>query len=337
MLRTFITSALLLAVLATPAFAARPDGSKGKPQDSDGSTTSPDTAVFVSFTADREVIDAGESVRLSWASSGARSCNASGAWEGKQPTEGVFETATLQQSAQFTLTCKAKSASTSQTVAISVNTSETPTAAEPVPEIIPEPEPEPEPLPEPEPDPEPAPEPVPEPEPTPEPEPEPAPEPEPTSVTLQVDVTEIDVGEPIELSWQTNGVDQCSAGADWSGDKALSGSETIYVDRWSTFTMTCSQGTTTVTQMVGVAVRNVDLSWQAPVENVDGSAATDLAGFRVYSATASGFMLETEIESSEARSVLLAKPPGVYEFVMTAYNTSGEESAYSAAVIKSSP
>jgi hypothetical protein len=89
--------------------------------------------------------------------------------------------------------------------------------------------------------------------------------------------------------------------------------------------------------MVGVAVRNVDLSWQAPVENVDGSVVTDLAGFRVYSDTATGFVLEADIDSSDARSVLLAKPPGVYEFVMTAYNTNGEESAYSGAVTKSSP
>jgi hypothetical protein len=308
MLRTFVMSATLLVMVATPALAARPDGSKGKPQDNDGGTTSPDTTVFMSFTADRDVIATGESVRLSWASSGARSCNATGAWEGKQPTEGVFQTASLQQSNQFTLTCKTKGASTSQTVRISVLAPETPPEAEIIPTA---------------------------PEPTPVPEPEP--EPEPASITLNINATEIDIGDPIELSWQTTGVDQCSAGADWSGSKALSGRETINVDRWSTFTLNCSQGTTTLTQMVGVAVRNLDLSWQAPVENVDGTAATDLAGFRVYSATTTGFVLEIDIASSDVRSVLLAKPPGTYDFVMTAYNVNNEESAYSRAVTKSSP
>jgi hypothetical protein len=89
--------------------------------------------------------------------------------------------------------------------------------------------------------------------------------------------------------------------------------------------------------MVGVAVRNLDLTWQAPIENIDGTPVTDLAGFRIYSASTSGYTLEADIESPAARSILLAKPPGSYEFVMTAYNAIGEESSYSRAVTKTSP
>ena len=188
----------------------------------------------------------------------------------------------------------------------------------------------------PEPTPEPEPEPAPEPEPTPEPTPEPEPVPEPT-LQLSIDASEVGVGDAVQLTWQTSDVDSCSASGDWSGDKVVNGSHTFNVERYSTYALSCSNQVGTVTQMVSVAVKNLSVTWQAPTENVDGTALTDLAGFRLYRTSGTDYILEAEIAEPAARSIALAKPSGVYEFVMTAYDGDGNESAYSNPVTKTSP
>ena len=123
----------------------------------------------------------------------------------------------------------------------------------------------------------------------------------------------------------------------WTGEKATNGSQQLSVDRYSTFSLSCSSESNTLTDMVSVGVRNLSISWQAPTENVDGSTLVDLAGFRLYSVSDSDYALEADIPSATANSITLAKPPGTYDFVMTAYDSEGDESAYSNAVTKLSP
>ena len=100
---------------------------------------------------------------------------------------------------------------------------------------------------------------------------------------------------------------------------------------------TCSTGTASVTQIVSVAVRNVQISWQPPTENVDGSQVTDLNSFRIYTFSGTDYVLEAVVDSPIATSTLLAKPPGTYDLVMTAIDANGSESSYSNVVRKTSP
>ena len=328
-----IVLALLGSIAAAPAaMAARKVGHQDDPQ------------VFVSFASNATSVVSGSPIQLSWAASGAKRCWASGGWEGGRATAGVYDTPPLTQSTTFQIACGARSNRTVAEVHVEVTSLAGTSAPAPEPEPIPEPEPtpEPEPAPEPEPDPipepEPAPEPAPEPEPTPEPEPIPEPEPTPApTLTFSIDQQEVDANSVVTLDWQAQYVDSCQASGDWGGTQPATGTMSIPVSAYSTFTLTCTGGTNTITRMVSVLVRNMELSWQAPTENVDGTRTTDLAGFRVYSVDNGSYQLEADLPSPGATQALLAKPSGTYQLCMTAYNAQGEESAYSNIVRKISP
>lgn len=75
--------------------------------------------------------------------------------------------------------------------------------------------------------------------------------------------------------------------------------------------------------------KSLTLAWEAPTRNADGSALTDLGGFRLYWGTASrryDFMREV---GSATETVLDSVLPGTYYFAVTARDRSGNESGYS--------
>lgn len=81
----------------------------------------------------------------------------------------------------------------------------------------------------------------------------------------------------VTLNWSSTNAVTCAASGGWSGAKALSGTQTITgVTATTTYTLTCTAGP-------GQAV----VSWVAPTQNTDGSALTNLAGFKVYWANSS--------------------------------------------------
>ncbi len=81
-----------------------------------------------------------------------------------------------------------------------------------------------------------------------------------------------------------------------------------------------------------VGDKSVELSWQAPTENEDGSALTDLAGFKVYWGTSPGeYPKSVAIDNPSVLTYVLGNlVPNTYYFVTTAVNTEGNESAPSA-------
>ena len=78
------------------------------------------------------------------------------------------------------------------------------------------------------------------------------------------------------------------------------------------------------------------LAWSPPTTNTDGSALTDLAGFRIYAGSTPDQLLPLlSIPNPWLTGYLLADlnlSPGSYYFAMTAVNSQGIESALSAVV-----
>ena len=78
------------------------------------------------------------------------------------------------------------------------------------------------------------------------------------------------------------------------------------------------------------------LSWTAPTENEDGSILMDLAGYKIYWGTTPGVYTNSVTIDNPGLTTYVVDnlSPGTYEFVATAFNTSGIESRYSGAATK---
>lgn len=100
-------------------------------------------------------------------------------------------------------------------------------------------------------------------------------------------------------------------------------------------TVGCGGGGGGTSDVVGASGSNATtLSWNAPTTNADGTALTDLAGYKVYYGTSSGnYSLSVDIGNITG-TVISSLESGNWCFAVTAYDTSGNESAYSAETCK---
>lgn len=74
------------------------------------------------------------------------------------------------------------------------------------------------------------------------------------------------------------------------------------------------------------------LSWSAVTTNVDGSLCTDLAGYKVYWSTTSGTYNNVKDVGNVTTiniPTVIGQLKGTYYFVVTAYDTIGNESLFS--------
>jgi hypothetical protein len=78
-------------------------------------------------------------------------------------------------------------------------------------------------------------------------------------------------------------------------------------------------------------IGSVTLAWSPPLQNDDGSALTDLAGYRIYYGTQSGNYSEViEIDNPGISTYVVQNlPPATYFFSSTAFNQGLVESDYS--------
>lgn len=77
------------------------------------------------------------------------------------------------------------------------------------------------------------------------------------------------------------------------------------------------------------------LSWDAPTTNTDGTPLTDLAGYKIYcSKTSGGYTLPCIDVKNVTTYKVINLTEGIWFFVATAYDTSGNESVYSNEVSK---
>jgi len=74
------------------------------------------------------------------------------------------------------------------------------------------------------------------------------------------------------------------------------------------------------------------LSWTPPIENTDGSALTNLAGYKIYYGTTSGVYPDVITINNVGISAYVIENLSngqTYYFVVSAFNSDGIESAYS--------
>jgi hypothetical protein len=83
--------------------------------------------------------------------------------------------------------------------------------------------------------------------------------------------------------------------------------------------------------VVAMASGAATLTWTPPTQNVDGTSLTDLAGYRIYWGTSQNNLTNsTTVAGAGVSSALIEQlTPATYYFAVTAYDTVGNESAYS--------
>jgi hypothetical protein len=77
--------------------------------------------VITSFSANPSTIKNGATTTLTWATSHADTCTASGGWSGSEPTSGSFLTGDLTKNTTFTLTCTSPGGSAQQSTTVTVS------------------------------------------------------------------------------------------------------------------------------------------------------------------------------------------------------------------------
>ena len=80
---------------------------------------------------------------------------------------------------------------------------------------------------------------------------------------------------------------------------------------------------------------NVSLSWTAPTSNTDGTALTDLAGYKIYYGTSStNLNTMVTVSNGSTNYVIEGLTAGTWYFAISSYTTVGTESALSNVVSK---
>jgi hypothetical protein len=80
--------------------------------------------------------------------------------------------------------------------------------------------------------------------------------------------------------------------------------------------------------------KSVDVTWTAPTTNTDGSALTNLAGYRIYYGTSpSALSNSVDVPNAGASDyVVQGLTAGTWYFAVAAYTNTGLESSYSSVV-----
>lgn len=129
------------------------------------------------------------------------------------------------------------------------------------------------------------------------------------------------------LTWSTQPVaSSCTASGGWSGNKFASGSETLATITASrSYTLTCAWATGSAT-----------ISWTRPTTNTDGSALTNLAGYRIlFGPSASDLSQSMSVTNPSATSFTVPSlGAGTWYFAVRAVTSTGSESDNSSLVQK---
>ncbi|MFK7914262.1 MAG: fibronectin type III domain-containing protein [Pseudomonadales bacterium] len=308
------------------------------------------SAPFISLFASQDRVTQGEPITFSWAASEASRCSADGAWSGEKELSGSETVAGPATSTDYALTCMSLGGINTATVSITVLDSDGDELEDPTPPVdpvLPEGPADPEQTPQPEP---------PEEEgtpgsgggtpPAPEPEPEPEVQPPVTTpagpdVNLRASSTTVSSGDSITLTWDSTDADSCVAQGAWSGSRALSGSlDSGPLSSNARFELVCSNADSSSSAIAIVQVAQdgtLQLSWNRPTENEDGSPLNNLSSYKIYYGQTPGqYTEEFQVNDPDATSTDLTLPQGSYYVVVTAVDSAGLESSYSNEIVEQS-
>ncbi len=117
------------------------------------------------------------------------------------------------------------------------------------------------------------------------------------------------------------------------------------IGSYANISISVSDGTSSATlapftiTVAGGATGTATVSWTVPTTRTDGTALTNLAGFRVYYGSSPGvYPTVVNVTSPATTSYVVANlASGTYYFAATAYDSNGIESAYSAPGSKTIP
>lgn len=128
------------------------------------------------------------------------------------------------------------------------------------------------------------------------------------------------------ITWSVPWASSCMASGGWSGSKAPGGSQAVAaVTATTSYTLTCTAPGDTIAQ----------INWTLPTVNTDGTALTDLAGYKLYRGTAaSNLSLATTINSPSTLTYTFTGMTGTNYFAVSAITTAGVESALSNVAMK---
>jgi hypothetical protein len=123
-----------------------------------------------------------------------------------------------------------------------------------------------------------------------------------------------------------------------SATGALAGTPTAAeVGTYANIVITVSAGNATASlaaftiKVTETATGSATLTWAAPALNTDGTAITNLAGFRIYYGTSEGALTQVITVPSATTTTYAIEQldTGTYYFAVAAYNTDGVESGQS--------
>ncbi len=205
----------------------------------------PTPAPTVTINANPATVTSGGSTTVTWSSTGATSCTASGGWSGSKATSGSQQVGPLTSNSTLSLACNGPGGSATNAATVLVSQPPAPT---PTPTPTPTP-----------------------PLPTPTPTPTPTPGQMPT-VDLTASSNVVLQGETATLNWRSTDATSCTATGSWSGSKSVAGSETVGpLSASANYTLTCVNAR-------GSATSGVAINVQAPRQAQGVPSTTPVAG-----------------------------------------------------------
>jgi len=190
------------ALTATSSFTLTCTGPGGTAAQTVQVSVTPPPVPTISLTANPTSVASGGTTTLTWSTTGASACTASGGWTGSKATSGTAASGALSATTSFGLTCTGPGGSAERTVTVNV---------------IP---------------------------------------PTPT-LTLAASPASVTQGGSSQLTWSSSNATSCTATGDWSGARAVSGSESTGVlgsVKTYAYTLTCSGPGGSVNRTANVAV-----------------------------------------------------------------------------------
>ncbi len=166
---------------------------------------------------------------------------------------------------------------------------------------------------------------------------------EPPTVSVSATPELIHPGETTTLTWSSSNAESCEASGAWTGTKAVDGSEEIgSLSESATLTLTCRNVTDTATTIASAEVGvygEATVAWDPPATYTDGTPITDLAGYNVYTGTSASDLTKigTVDASQETYTVTDLLPGATHYFAVTAFDGADMESGYSEIVSKTIP